>query len=137
MLREKGFIMKKAIHTPDAPAAIGPYSQAIQVGDFLFVSGILPIDPATGKLVEGSIETLTGRILDSLEAILGAANLTLQNVVKTEVYLKDLTDFTAMNKVYAERFQGPTPPARATIQVAKLPLDAKIEISCTAYRFQK
>ncbi|HSX25698.1 MAG TPA: Rid family detoxifying hydrolase, partial [Chlamydiales bacterium] len=112
---------KKKIHTSHAPAANGPYSQAILAGDFLFVSGVLPIDPATGKVVEGDIETLTLRIIDSMEAILKEAGLTLEHVVKTDVFLKDLNDFQAMNKAYAKRFQGDRLPARATIQAGKLP----------------
>ncbi len=116
-----------------APAAIGPYSQAILAGDYLFISGVLPIDPATGKLMEGPIEALTSRIIDSLEAILQGAGLGLQHVVKTDVFLKDLSHFQEMNKVYAERFHFRPYPARATVQVAKLPLDAPIEIACIAY----
>lgn len=125
---------KKKIYTSHAPAAIGPYSQAILAGDFLFVSGVLPIDPATGKVVEGDIEVLTMRIIDSMEAILKEAGMTLEHVVKTDVFLKDLNDFQAMNKAYAKRFHGDRPPARATIQAGKLPMDVRIEIACTAYR---
>ncbi len=127
-------MIKKSISTPDAPAAIGPYVQAVLAGDFLFVSGVLPIDPSTGKLVEGNMETLTTRIFDSMEAILKAAGLKMENVVKTDVFLKDLNDFQEMNKTYAKRFHGANPPARATVQVAKLPMDARIEIACVAYK---
>lgn len=123
------------VSTPDAPAAIGPYSQAIVAGDFVFVSGQLPVDPKSGKMAEGDVEALTSQVIDNLEAILKSAGLTLENVVKTEVFLKDLSDFQAMNRAYAKRFLHA--PARAIVQVAKLPLDAKIEISCTAYRLLK
>jgi 2-iminobutanoate/2-iminopropanoate deaminase len=122
------------IITDTAPSAIGPYSQAISAGEFVFISGQLPIDRTTKKLIDGSIESMTHLVIDHLSAVLNAAGLTLANVVKTEVYLKDLADFPAMNNAYAERFHFPIPPARVTIQAAKLPMDARIEISCTAYR---
>lgn len=125
---------KKQISTPGAPAAIGPYSQAIQAGEFLYVSGVLPIDPSTGKLVEGSIETLLNRIIDNMEAVLKAAGMTLDHVIKTDVFMKDLAEFQAMNKEYAKRFHGLVAPARTTIQVAKLPLDVRLEIACIAYK---
>ncbi len=125
---------KKQISSTGAPAAIGPYSQAIQAGDFLYVSGVLPIDPSTGKVVEGTIETLLNRIIDNMEALLKAAGMTLDHVVKTDVFMKDLNDFQAMNKEYAKRFHGPVPPARTTVQVAKLPLDVRLEIACIAYK---
>lgn len=120
------------ITTDKAPKAIGPYSQAISAGSFLFVSGQVAIDPATSKLAGDTIEEQTKQVLKNLEAILAAANLTLENVVKTEVYLKDLKDFQGMNTLYAEKFTYPEKPARATVQVAKLPLDALVEISCIA-----
>ncbi|MES2273803.1 MAG: Rid family detoxifying hydrolase [Chlamydiota bacterium] len=125
---------KKNIITSKAPAAIGPYSQAIAAGDFVFISGQLPVDPKTGKMIEGDIEALTLQVIDNIEAILSAAHLKLEHVVKTEVFLKDLNDFAAMNRAYALRFSSAAPPARATIQAAKLPLDARIEIACIAYR---
>lgn len=124
----------KKIHCNGAPEAIGPYSQAILAGDFLFVSGQLPLDPATGKLVEGDIGAMTHRVIDNLAAILEAAGFSLEHVVKTEVFLQDLADFQAMNRAYAERFSFDPAPARQAIQAAKLPLNARIEISCIAYR---
>ena len=122
------------ISTDQAPSAAGPYSQAIDAGDFVFVSGQLPIDPATNQLVEQDIETMTHRVIDNLEAILSAAHLSLKHVVKTEVFLKDLSDFSAMNRAYSARFNHTPAPARQTIQVAKLPMDAQIEISCIAFK---
>lgn len=115
-----------------APKAIGPYSQAVFAGDFLFVSGQLPIDPLTGELVEGGIETMTHRVIDNLAAILESAGLSLSDVVKTEVFLKDMADFQAMNRAYAERFSHDPAPARQTL-AASLPRDALIEISCIAF----
>jgi 2-iminobutanoate/2-iminopropanoate deaminase len=130
-----GFMNKKLdkIETENAPKAIGPYSQAVQAGPFLFVSGQIPLDPKTGKLVEPTIRAQTVQVLDNIEAILKAANLTFADVVKTEVYLKDLQDFQEMNIFYAERFSHPIKPARQAMQVARLPLDVLIEISCVAY----
>lgn len=121
------------IETPDAPKAIGPFSQAIRAGDYIFVSGQLPVDPQNGQLIRDDITQAVHQIFDNLEAILRAENLTLQDVVRAEVFLKDLSDFAAMNQVYAERMDGHK-PARQTIQVAKLPLDAPVEISCIAYK---
>lgn len=121
------------IATDQAPKAIGPYSQAICAGSYVFVSGQIAIDPALGKLTGSTIEEQTKQVLKNIEAILIAQGLTLENVVKTEVYLKDLKDFAAMNTIYAEKFSYPIKPARATVQISKLPLDALIEISCTAF----
>src|SRR5579862_3117313 len=121
------------INSENAPEAIGPYSQAIQAGDFLFISGQLPLDLTTKKLIEGDIERMTHQVIDHLEAILKAANLTLENVIKTEVYLQDMGDFQAMNRAYSARFAHKRAPARQAMQVAKLPLNAPIEISCIAY----
>jgi 2-iminobutanoate/2-iminopropanoate deaminase len=118
---------RRAVVTKTAPAAIGPYSQGITCGNLLFISGQLPIDPATGELVEGTIEEKTRRVLANLRAIAEAAGAALENVVKTTVFLKDMNDFGAMNSVYAECFPS-IPPARAAIQVAALPKDADIEI---------
>lgn len=122
----------QSIHTEKAPKAIGPYSQAIKVGPFLFVSGQLPLDPSIGEIIDSSIEGQTRRVIDNIEAILHAAGLHLQNVVKTEVFLKDMNDFQKMNHIYAERFSYSIKPARQAFQVARLPLDALIEISCIA-----
>lgn len=124
----------KTIDTDQAPKAIGPYSQAISTPPFLFVSGQLPIDPKTGKISAVSIEDQTKQVLANLKAILAADGLTFQDVVKTDVFLKDLQHFPAMNAIYAQAFSHPTKPARVTIQAAKLPLDALVEISCIALR---
>lgn len=121
------------IATDQAPKAIGPYSQAICAGDFVFVSGQIAIDPAIGKLAGETIEEQTRQVLKNMEAILIAQGLTLENVVKTEVYLKDLKDFSVMNSIYAEQFSYTIKPARATVQISKLPLDALVEISCVAF----
>ena len=122
---------KEVISTKAAPAAIGPYSQAIRVGNLLFVSGQIPIDPATGEVVAGDIRVQTGQVMKNLTAILTAAGSSLDRVAKTTVYLRDLSEFSAMNEVYAQFFGG-EPPARATVQVARLPRDAAIEIDLIA-----
>jgi 2-iminobutanoate/2-iminopropanoate deaminase len=119
-------IEKTAIATTDAPAAIGPYTQAIRVGDTLFTSGQIPIDPVTGNLVPGGITEQTTQVLKNLKAVLAAAGVDFLHVVKTTVFLKDMADFAAMNAVYAEYFaaKGAIPPARSTVQVAALPKDS-------------
>lgn len=123
----------KKIDTSKAPKAIGPYSQGIVAkGQFVFVSGQLPIDPATGELVKGDIQTLTNRVLDNIAAILAASGCSFNEVVRVEVFLKDLKDFAAMNTEYGKRFSPERPPARQTIQVSDLPKGAPIEISCIA-----
>ena len=121
----------KAISTPQAPAAIGPYSQAIRSGDLVFLSGQVPIDPATGELVVGDIAVQTERVLDNLAAVLGAAGCTFADVVKTTIYLVDLGDFQMVNQTYAKRFAA-APPARATVQVSALPKGARVEIDAIA-----
>jgi len=121
------------IATDQAPNAIGPYSQAISAGSYVFLSGQIAIDPTLGKLAGDTIEIQTMQVLKNIEAILAAKGLTLENVVKTEVYLKDLKDFAVMNTIYAEKFSYEIKPARATVQVSKLPLDALVEISCIAF----
>lgn len=123
--------MKKiAIQTTDAPAALGPYTQAIRSGDFVFTSGQIPLDPATGLTVPGGIREQTVRVLENLQAVLRAADSDLSQVVKTTVYLKNMQDFAAMNEVYAEYFAGVgvVPPARSTVEVARLPKDVLIEV---------
>ena len=125
-------IHMKKIETDKAPKPNGPYSQAIQAGGFLFLAGQIPINPQTGKIEEISIEGQTRQVFLNIEAILKAAGLTFDNVVRSEVFLKDLSHFAAMNTIYAEFFKGPIKPARHTIQVAKLPMDALIEVTCTA-----
>jgi 2-iminobutanoate/2-iminopropanoate deaminase len=121
----------KAIKTDDAPKAIGPYSQAIQSGDLLFLSGQVPADPKTGELVTGDIKKETDRALDNLGAILAAAGCSFANVVKMTIFLTDLGDFQAVNETYAKRFTA-APPARATVQVAALPKGARVEIDAIA-----
>ena len=118
---------KKAVNTDRAPAAIGPYSQAVVAGDLLFTSGQLPIDPATGSIPDGSIEDKAHRVFKNLEAIAAAAGTTLDNAVKTTVFLADLANFQAVNHVYAQYFKEPY-PARSTFQVAALPLGADLEV---------
>jgi 2-iminobutanoate/2-iminopropanoate deaminase len=122
----------KKINTTEAPAAIGPYSQGIEANGFVFVSGQLPIDPKTNVMVERTIAAQTKQVLDNVEAILKEAGLTFNDVVKSEVFLKDMQDFKEMNAIYAERFSGSIKPARQAFQVAMLPLDALVEISCIA-----
>ena len=122
--------MKQVIATTGAPAAIGPYSQAIVSNGFVFVSGQIPLNPG-GVLLEGSIAEQTARVLDNLKAVLEASGSSLANVVKTTVYLKDMAEFAAMNEVYARYFTE-QPPARATVEVARLPKDVRVEIDCIA-----
>jgi 2-iminobutanoate/2-iminopropanoate deaminase len=124
-------MIRKIVSTSDAPAALGPYNQAIMAGGFIFCSGQVAIDPATGKLVDGGIEEQTERVLNNLKAVLKAAGSGLDKVVKSTVFLKSMDDFKAMNEVYA-RFFTADPPARAAVQVARLPLDVMVEIECIA-----
>lgn len=123
--------MKQTIATPNAPAAIGPYSQGVRAGGFLFLSGQVALDPATGQLTGGDVRVQTERVLKNLQAVLEAAGSSLAAVVKTTVYLTDMNDFAAMNEVYA-RFFPENPPARATVQAARLPRDARVEIDVIA-----
>lgn len=123
--------MKKAIQIPNAPAPVGPYSQAILAGGMLFVSGQIPLNPETGQLEMDTIEQATHRVMKNIGALLSEAGLSFENVVKTSIFLKDLQDFQAVNAIYASYFQG-LPPARETVEVARLPLDVTIEISCIA-----
>lgn len=123
--------MKKIIHTDQAPAAIGPYSQAVQVGNLLFTSGQIPLDPATGVVVEGGIEAQARQSLTNVQAVLAQAGADMGAVVKTTVFLKDMNDFAAMNEVYAQFFQGDY-PARSAVQVARLPKDVLVEIEAVA-----
>ena len=123
--------MKEIIATEDAPRAIGPYSQAVRAGNFVFASGQIPIDPATGEFVPGGIAEQTEQVLKNLTALFGAAGVGLDQIVKTTVFLADMNDFTAMNEVYG-KFFSEAPPARATVQAARLPRDAKVEIEAIA-----
>ena len=125
--------MKKQINTAAAPAAIGPYSQAIEANGMVFVSGQLPIDPATGAFAEGGIKELTRQSLTNMKAILAEAGLTMDNVVKTTVFLADMADFAEMNEVYASFFEGVC-PARSAVAVKTLPKEARVEIECIAER---
>jgi 2-iminobutanoate/2-iminopropanoate deaminase len=120
-----------AVLTAHAPAPVGPYSQAIRVDGFVFCSGQIALDPATGKLVAGGVAEQARQVLDNLAAVLAAADLTFANIVKTTIFLVDINDFAAVNAVYAERM-GTPPPARSTIAVAALPLGARVEIEAIA-----
>ena len=123
--------MRERIQTDNAPAAIGPYSQAIRAGGFVFASGQIPIDPATGEFVKGGIAEQTEQVLKNLAALLEAAGSGLDKVVKTTVFLADMKEFAQMNEVYAKFFKD-TPPARATVAAAGLPRDARVEIEAVA-----
>ena len=123
--------MKKIIHTDHAPKAVGPYSQAIRAGDFIFTSGQIPLDPASGELVQGGIKEQARQVMANLKAVLEAGGSDFSKVVKSTVFLDDLKNFGAFNEVYAEYFPGDR-PARSTFQVAGLPLGAKIEIEMIA-----
>lgn len=125
--------MKTVISAPNAPAAIGPYSHAIAAGDFLFASGQIALDPATGKLAGDTIEVQTEQALKNLEAVLAAHGMTFAHVVKTTVFLTDLADFAVVNQIYASRFPS-EPPARSCVQVAGLPGGSKVEIELVACR---
>ena len=128
--------MKNVIATADAPAAVGPYSQAVAVGNLLFCAGQIPLDPATGELVAGDITAQATRVCENIAGVLRANDMTFAHVVKTTVFLTDLTDFAAMNAVYA-RFFSPPFPARSTIQVAALPKGAQVEIEVTAMHHEQ
>jgi 2-iminobutanoate/2-iminopropanoate deaminase len=123
--------MRDVVSTKEAPQAIGPYSQAIRAGGFIFVSGQIPIDPANGNVLRGDIAAQTQRVINNLEAILRSAGSDLAHVVKTTVYLKSMSDFAAMNEVYGRFFKA-APPARATVEVSRLPKDALVEIDLIA-----
>jgi 2-iminobutanoate/2-iminopropanoate deaminase len=126
--------MKKQIQISGAPAPVGPYSQAIMISNTLYVSGQIPLVPATGELISDSIEEATHQVLKNIKALVEEAGLTLDNVVKCSIFLKSMDDFARMNQVYSSYFKD-IPPARETVQVAKLPLDVSVEISCIAVKF--
>ena len=125
---------KQAVSTPEAPAAIGPYSQAIRAGNLLFLSGQVGVDPATGDVVEGGVEAQTRRALANIDALLRTVGLAFADAVKVTVFLKNMSDFAAMNAIYAGSFaaEGMVPPSRSTVEVARLPKDALVEIEVTA-----
>ena len=123
--------IRQAVATSQAPQAIGPYSQGVKAGNLLFVSGQVPIDPATGQIIEGDIKAQTDRVMRNLSAILEAAGASMDHVVRCTVYLADMNDFAAMNEVYGSYFTQPA-PARATIQAVRLPKDARVEIDVIA-----
>jgi 2-iminobutanoate/2-iminopropanoate deaminase len=123
--------MKHSFSSDNAPKAIGPYSQAVRVGDLLFLSGQVPLDPATGQMIEGDISTQTRRVMDNLGAVLKSAGLSFAHVARTTIFLADMNDFAKVNEVYGSYFTEPF-PARATVQVARLPKDARVEIDAIA-----
>jgi 2-iminobutanoate/2-iminopropanoate deaminase len=123
--------MKKIISTTDAPAALGPYSQAVRVGSTIYCAGQIPLDPKTGQIVSGGIDAQTRRVLDNVTAVLKAEGLTFENIVKTTIFLMDLNDFQTVNEIYGSYFNQ-QPPARSTVQVAGLPKGARVEIEVIA-----
>ena len=127
--------VKQAVSTKEAPAAIGPYSQAVRIGSFLYTSGQVALDPASGALVTGGVAEQTVRVIENLKAVLAAAGANLTQVVKTTVFLKNIGDFAAMNEVYGRYFaaEDVIPPARSTVEVARLPKDALVEIELIAH----
>lgn len=130
---QKATVTKEVIKSPDAPAAIGPYSQAVKVGNTLYCSGQIAIDPKTGALVDDSIEAETKQVLENLNAVLNEAGMTLSNVVRTTVFMSDIGDYKRINGIYADYFTD-NPPARAAVQVANLPKYVNVEISCIAVK---
>lgn len=124
---------RSTVKTPLAPAAIGPYSQGILVGDRLYVSGQIAIDPETGSMIDGTVEEETSRVLDNIGAVLKAASMSFENVVRCEVFMTDLDDYAQINEVYARYFNA-HPPARQAVEVSDLPRGARVEISCIAMR---
>lgn len=122
---------KAIVSTDKAPAAIGPYSQAVKAGGFVYTSGVIPVDPATGKVVEGQITEQATKVLENLTAVLAASGSSLDRVVKTTCFLANLDDFATFNAIYATYFES-DPPARSTVQVAKLPLGVLVEVECVA-----
>ena len=123
--------MREAVSSAGAPAAIGPYSAGIRAGNLLFLSGSIPLDPATGQVVSGDITAQATRVMENIAALLSAAGASFNNVVKTTVFLADMNEFAAMNEVYAKYFVAPF-PARSTVQVARLPRDVRLEIEVVA-----
>ncbi|AWX45770.1 2-iminobutanoate/2-iminopropanoate deaminase [Flagellimonas maritima] len=126
--------MKKIINTPNAPAPIGPYNQAVLIKDILYISGQIPIDPSTGSLVEGDIKKETKQSMENLKAILSEANMTFEHVIKTSIFIKDMHQFSEINEVYGSYFDVETAPARETVEVANLPAFVNVEISMIAVK---
>ena len=126
--------MKKIIHTSKAPAPIGPYNQAVLIKDTLYISGQIPIDPATGKLVEGDIKAETKQSMENLRAILEEAGMTFEHVIKSSIFIKDMNQFAQINEVYGTYFDADTAPARETVEVANLPKFVRVEISMIAVK---
>jgi 2-iminobutanoate/2-iminopropanoate deaminase len=131
LIRRMHVMKKQIIHTDKAPKAIGPYSQAVKVGNLLFISGQVPFDPETMEIVEGGVKEQTARVLENLKAILTEAGASFDNVVKSTVFIKDMNEFGQINEVYAQYF-GENKPARACVEVARLPRDVKVEIEVIA-----
>lgn len=125
--------MKKALQIPGAPAPIGPYSQAILKNDTLYVSGQIPMNPATGELILDSVSDATEQVMENIKALLNEAEMDMGHIVKCSIFLKDLNDFETVNAIYSRYFRS-EPPARETVQVARLPKDVQVEISCIAIR---
>ena len=126
-------MQRSIVSTPDAPKAIGPYSQAVRTGQLVFLSGQIPLDPKSGEMVGGSdVEAQTRQVMSNLAAVLSAAGARFEHVVKTTIFLTDLNDFAKVNQIYGAAFEGVSPPARATVQVAALPRGAKVEIEAIA-----
>jgi 2-iminobutanoate/2-iminopropanoate deaminase len=123
--------MKKIISTSDAPAALGPYSQAVRVGSTIYCAGQVPLDPKSGQIVSGGVDVQTRRVMENITAVLKAENLSMDNIVKTTIFLMDLGDFQTVNEIYGSYFQQ-QPPARSTVQVAGLPKGARVEIEVIA-----
>jgi 2-iminobutanoate/2-iminopropanoate deaminase len=126
--------VRESVHTTAAPEAIGPYSQAVAAGPYVFTSGQIGLDPSTGRLVEGDVAAQTRQVMANIAAVLAAAGLTFGDVVKTTIFLADMSDFAVVNDVYGESFEGATPPARSTVAAAGLPRGALIEIDTIALR---
>ena len=126
--------VREAVHTTAAPEAIGPYSQAVAAGPYVFTSGQIGLDPSTGRLVEGDVAAQTRQVMANIAAVLAAAGLTFGDVLKTTIFLADMSDFAVVNDVYGESFEGATPPARSTVAAAGLPRGALIEIDTIALR---
>lgn len=130
-IRKEGLVLKTVINTVLAPQAIGPYCQAVKANGFLFLSGQIPLDPFTGQIVYGGIETQTSQVMNNIKAILDSEGLSFHNVVKTTVFIKDLNDFAKMNKIYGDYF-GEEPPARSCVEVSRLPKDVLVEVEVIA-----